>query len=231
MPTGAWPGEHCATMGRSIRTEVEELPVDAGPANIVWRRTRIDQPRGTINQLASTGQLRASLLRWALVLVPGVVLLGFVSAQLAQSGPDNPWFAGLVKPGIYPPPAVFGIVWTVLYLLMGLAAALVGAARGARGRGLALAVFALQLLVNLAWSPVFFGLHQMSVALGVVAALDLLVLLTLALFWRVRPLAGMLLAPYLAWVLFATLLTWQFLVLNPDADGMPTANAVTRVQL
>ncbi|MFC3173780.1 TspO/MBR family protein [Novosphingobium bradum] len=184
-----------------------------------------------MNQLASTGQLRASLLRWALVLVPGVVLLGFVSAQLARSGPDNPWFAGLDKPALYPPPATFGIVWTVLYLLMGLTAAMIGSARGARGRGFALAVFAVQLLVNLAWSPVFFGLHLMSAALGIVIALDLLVLLTVILFGRVRPLAGALLLPYLAWVLFATVLNWQFLQRNPDADGMPTANAVTRVQL
>jgi translocator protein len=184
-----------------------------------------------MNQLASSGQLRASLLRWALVLIPGIVLLGFVSAQLADSGPDNPWFAGLAKPALYPPPATFGVVWTALYLMMGLAAALVGAARGARGRGLALAVFALQLLVNMAWSPVFFGLHRMSTALGIVIAMDVLVLLTLILFWRVRVLAGALLVPYLAWILFATVLNWQILALNPDADGMPTANAVTRVQL
>jgi len=183
-----------------------------------------------MNQLASTGQLRASFLRWALVLVPGVVLLGFVSAQLGGSGPDNPWFAGLVKPASYPPPAAFGIVWTILYLLMGLAAAMIGSARGARGRGLALAVFFVQLAVNLAWTPVFFGLHQITGGLAVIAALDLLVLLAVAMFWRVRPLAALLLLPYLAWVLFATVLNWQFLQLNPDADGMPTANAVTRVQ-
>jgi len=184
-----------------------------------------------MNQLASTGQLRASLLRWALFLVPTTVLLGFVSGQLGGSGPDNPWFAGLAKPGIYPPPLAFPIVWGLLYVLMGLAAAMVGSAWGARGRGLALAAFAVQLLVNLTWSPVFFGLHLISAALGVILAMDLLVLVTVLLFWRVRPLAGALLLPYLAWILFATVLTWQFLQLNPDADGMPTANAVTRVQL
>jgi tryptophan-rich sensory protein len=119
----------------------------------------------------------------------------------------------------------------VLYALMGLAAAVVGSAWGARGRGVALAVFALQLLVNLAWSPVFFGMHLVSAALVVIVALDLLVILTTLLFWRVRPLAGALLLPYLTWILFATLLNWQFLVANPGADGMPTANAVTRVQL
>jgi len=184
-----------------------------------------------MNQLASTGQLRASLLRWALFLVPAVLMLGFVSSQLAQSGPDNPWFAGLAKPTLYPPPATFGIVWSALYVMMGLAAAVVGSSWGARGRGLALTVFVIQLLLNLAWSPVFFGLHLIRASLGVILALDLLVAVLVVLFWRVRPLAGLLVVPYLAWVLFATVLNWQILVLNPDADGMPTANAVTRVQL
>jgi tryptophan-rich sensory protein len=186
-----------------------------------------------MNQLASSGQLRASFLRWALVIVPLVVLLGFLSGQSAGSGPDNPWFADLVKPGIYPPPAAFGIVWTVLYVLMGLAAAMIGAARGAAGRGLALTLFMIQLLLNLAWSPVFFGLHHITIALYVIIALDIAVLLTIVAFWRVRHQAALLLLPYLAWVCFATVLNWQFLQLNPDADGATgsSAGAVTRMQL
>ncbi|MES2493856.1 MAG: TspO/MBR family protein [Pseudomonadota bacterium] len=184
-----------------------------------------------MNQLASSGQLRASYLRWALVLVPTVVLLGFLSGMLADSGPDNRWFAGLTKPSLYPPPATFGIVWTVLYILMGLAAAWIGASRGARGRGLALGLFALQLLLNVAWSPLFFGLHEMTQALYLLLALDLAVVATIAAFWRVRPQAALLLVPYLGWVLFATVLNWQFLAANPDADGAPGRGAVTRVKL
>ncbi|MDE2619182.1 MAG: tryptophan-rich sensory protein [Sphingomonadales bacterium] len=184
-----------------------------------------------MNQLASSGQLRASFLRWALVLVPLVMLLGFVSGRAGGSGPGNPWFDALVKPGIYPPPVTFGIVWSVLYVLMGLAAAWVGAARGAPGRGLALGVFAVQLLINLSWSPVFFALHQMSAALWIIIGLAVVVLVTIALFWRVRPGAGLLLAPYLAWVIFASVLNWQFIQLNPQADGAMTGGAVTRVQL
>jgi tryptophan-rich sensory protein len=184
-----------------------------------------------MNQIASPGQLRASFLRWALVLVPAVLLLGFVSSILANSNPTNPWFAQLIKPSLYPPPQTFGIVWSVLYVMIGLAAAMVGAARGAPGRGIAFAAFALQLVLNLSWAPLFFGLHQMSQALYLIVALDVAVLATLLLFWRVRPRAGLLLVPYLAWVLFATVLNWQFLAANPDADGMPTGNAVTRFQL
>ena len=172
-----------------------------------------------MTELASPGQLRASFLRWALVLVPGIVLLGFVSGRMAQSGPDNPWFAALVKPDIYPPPAAFGIVWTILYILMGLATAMIVTARGAPGRGLALGVFAIQLLLNLAWSPLFFGMQQITYALYLLLAIDVAVLATLVLFWRVRPRAGALLLPYMAWVLFATVLNWQFLEANPGADG------------
>jgi len=184
-----------------------------------------------MNQLASSGQLRASFLRWALVLVPLVMLLGFISGKAGGSTAKSPWFEAMAKPVLYPDPIVFPIVWTTLYLLMGLAAAMVGSAWGARGRGIALALFALQLLLNLAWSPLFFGLHEITKALVLIGVLDVAVLLTMVLFWRIRLLAGLLLLPYLAWVLFATVLNWQFLVLNPDADGMPTGNAVTRVQL
>ena len=172
-----------------------------------------------MNMLASRGQLRASFIRWALFTVPLVTLLGILSGRMAGSGPGNAWFDALVKPDIYPAPMWFGIVWTVLYILMGLALALVCAAWGARGRGVAIAVFVVQFLLNLAWSPVFFGAHQISGGLYILIALDLLVMLTIVLFWRVRGLAGALLLPYLAWVLFATALNWQFLQLNPDADG------------
>ncbi len=184
-----------------------------------------------MNRLASPAQLRASVLRWALFLVPAVMLLGFLSSQYAGSTADNPWFAALEKPAIYPPPATFGIVWTVLYALMGFTFALICAAWGARYRMPAILAFLLQLALNLAWSPVFFGEHRMALALAIVGALDAAVLLTAVLFWKVRPIAGALLLPYLAWVLFATVLNWQFLELNPAADGAEVSNAVQRIEL
>lgn len=181
--------------------------------------------------LASPGQLRASFVRWALVLVPAVLLAGFVSGQLAGSGPGNPWFDSLAKPSTYPPPVTFGIVWSVLYVLMGLAFAFVCSAWGARGRGVAITMFLIQLALNLAWSPVFFGAHQISGALVLIGVLDVMVLITLVLFWRIRRVAGLLMLPYLAWILFATLLNWQFLQLNPQADGAATTGAVQRIEL
>ena len=184
-----------------------------------------------MTELASPGQLRASYLRWALVLVPGIVLLGFLMSALVQGGPGNPWFDGLVKPSLYPAPQVFGIVWGVLYALMGLALAVIMTARGAWGRREAVIAFIVQLLLNLAWSPLFFGAHQITAALFLLVAIDIAVMVTIYLFWRVRPLAAWLLVPYLAWTLFATLLNWQFLEANPGADGQPAVQQVQRFEL
>lgn len=184
-----------------------------------------------MNRLASPAQLRASYMRWALFLVPLVVLLGLLSGRVSGSTADSPWFAALTKPAIFPPPLVFPIVWTILYVLMGLALALVCTAWGARWRGPAIAAFVLQLLVNLAWSPVFFGSHEIELGLYVILALDVLVIGTLWLFWKVRRAAVWLMLPYLAWILFATVLNWQFLRLNPDLDGVDMSGAVQRIEI
>jgi tryptophan-rich sensory protein len=184
-----------------------------------------------MNRLASPAQLRASFFRWALFVVPLVLLLGFLSGKIGGSAADNPWFSGLHKPSTFPPPIAFPIVWTTLYALMGVALALVCAAWGARGRVAAIVGFIVHLAINLAWSPVFFALHEMRVALAILLALDLVVLITTALFWRVRRLAGWLMVPYIAWILFATVLNWQFLEQNPTADGAKGSNAVERIEL
>lgn len=184
-----------------------------------------------MTELASAAQLRGAFMRWALFLVPAVVLLGLLSGQFAGSGPGNAWFDGLTKPSTYPPPQAFGIVWTVLYVLMGVAVSMVVAARGASGRTAALIAFAVQLVLNLSWSPVFFAAHQITGALALIVVLDLAAIATIALFWRVRPVAALLLAPYLAWLLFATLLNYQFLAANPEADGREAAKPVQRIEL
>ena len=181
--------------------------------------------------LASHAQLRASLMRWSLFTVPLIVGLGFLSGRLSGSGPDNPWFAALAKPAIFPPPVTFAIVWVALYVAMGVALAMVLSARGAPGRGVAVGIFAAQLLVNLAWSPIFFALHQIMAALVVIVVLVPLVALAAWLLWRVRPMAGALLLPYLAWVCFAALLTFQFWQLNPDAGVSAPAASTVRISL
>lgn len=180
--------------------------------------------------LASRGQLRASVLRWALFTVPLVLLLGFLSGRVGGDA-QSLWFQSLTKPAIFPPPMWFGIVWSILYAMMGFALALICAAWGARGRGLAIGFFVLQLMVNLAWSPVFFGLHDMRAALVVIGVLDVLVIVTIVLFWRIRWLAGALLLPYLAWILFATVLNWQFIEANPGGGQEAGSGAVERYEL
>jgi tryptophan-rich sensory protein len=183
-----------------------------------------------MNRLASPAQLRASFLRWALFTVPLVLLLGYLSGQAAGSSAGTPWFNALAKPSTFPPPVWFGIVWTVLYVLMGLAIAMVCTAWGARYRLPAILIFIVQLLINLAWSPVFFAEHEIQLALWIIIALDVAVLITIALFWRVRRSAAFLLFPYMAWIAFATVLNWQFLQLNPHAGQAPASNAVQRFE-
>jgi len=157
-----------------------------------------------------------SLKRWLLLAVPGVLLLGTLSGTLSGSAGDQPWFAALTKPSFYPPAAAFGIVWPILYVMLGVACALVGASQHPQRRA-ALVAFAVQLALNLAWSPAFFAAHRIGLALGILLVLDVAALVTAVLFWRVRRAAGLLLVPYLLWIAFATALNWQVLVLNPQA--------------
>lgn len=184
-----------------------------------------------MSEIASKGQLRLAYLRWAIVTVPFILLLGFASGRLAPSGSENPWFVRLAKPAIMPPDWAFPVAWTIIYVLLGLALAMVINARGARGRGAALTVFVLQMAINLAWSPVFFGLHQVSVALGMIAALIVLVALTALLFWRVRKGAALLLLPYLAWLCFAGVLLYEIDRLNPDAASLVLGRPADQMQI
>ncbi|MBS0482768.1 MAG: tryptophan-rich sensory protein [Proteobacteria bacterium] len=182
-----------------------------------------------MTELASPGQLRASYLRWALVLVPGILLLGLLAAAFAGNGVGDPWFYQLTIPEFYPPPAVFEAAWALIYVLMGLSAAGVVTARGAPGRGAALGFFAAQLVLSFGWAPLFFAMHRMSVALGLLVVVDLLAAVAVWRFWRIRPVAGALLLICLIWLLFVTALNWQFLDANPDADGRATGHAAATV--
>ena len=91
-----------------------------------------------MTEIATPGQLRMSYLRWALVTVPAIVLIGSLMGVLSNSGYGNRWFASLDLPAITPPGWVFGVVWPILYIMLGLSLAMILHARGAKGRGLAL---------------------------------------------------------------------------------------------
>jgi translocator protein len=148
-----------------------------------------------------------ALFGW-LALVFAAAALGAIASVNAAS-----FYAQLNKPAWAPPASLFGPVWTVLYLMMGVSAWLVGRSPGPRKA--ALALFGLQLAANALWSWLFFAWHR-----GALAAVDVLVLLalivcTVAAFRRCSRAAAALLLPYLAWVAFASLLTWAVWQRNP----------------
>lgn len=123
------------------------------------------------------------------------------------------WYPSLRKPRWNPPNAVFGPVWTVLYLAMAVAAWL--AWRTGAGVTLALSLFAAQLALNVAWSVVFFGLRQVRAGFVVIVCLWLAIAVTLVVFASIDPVAGALFVPYLAWVTFASFLNGAIARLNP----------------
>lgn len=154
----------------------------------------------------------SDLLR-ALVAIVAVNALGAVPAVLG--GPDSAWFDALTKPALYPPGWAFGVVWTLLFTLMGVAVFLV-AREGLDERRVqvALGLFVLQFAFNVAWTPTFFVLQRPLAALGVIVVLAVLLVPTIWAFDRVDRRAAALLVPYLAWVLFAAVLNYQFWTLN-----------------
>lgn len=161
-----------------------------------------------------------SFARWALVCVPGIVLLGFLSGRSVASGNDNAWYQALVKPGLTPPGWVFPVAWTTLYIMLGLALAIILNARGARGRVLAVGLFAAQFALNLLWTPLFFGAHKVGPALLVIVVMLLLSIATTFAFARIRKTAAWLMLPYLVWLSFAGVLNFRVGQLNPGADTL-----------
>lgn len=161
-----------------------------------------------------------SFLRYAVVTVPAIVLLGTLSGFLSNSGYSNPWFDALRKPGFMPPGWAFGVAWTILYILIGISLAMLLHAKGARKRERAMILFGLMLVINLAWSPVFFGMHKVTFALGMIAAMIVLTASLILILWRIRIVAALLLYPYLGWLMFAGLLNYEILRLNPNAETL-----------
>jgi len=182
-----------------------------------------------LREIASKQQLRLAFMRWAVVTVPFILLLGFASARLAPSGSANSWYVALVKPAGTPPDWVFPVAWTTVYILLGVALAMIIHARGSRLRGPAIALFAVQMVVNLIWSPLFFGMHQVSWALTTIVVLFGLAFATTMLFGRVRAGAAWLMVPYLAWLVFAGLLTYRISELNPGAETLVPPSSTSQI--
>jgi tryptophan-rich sensory protein len=181
--------------------------------------------------IASKTELQMSFLRYAMFTVPGVLLAGTLSGLLSGSGSSNPWFAALAKPPIMPPGWTFAVAWTILYILLGLSLAMLLHAKGARNRERALILFAIQLLLNFAWSPLFFAGHKVDVALSVIAAMIVVAVFMIFVMWKIRVWAAALLLPYFSWLLFALTLNYQIIELNPDAERLEPRATTINIQV
>jgi translocator protein len=153
--------------------------------------------------------------------VIGLVLWVGVSLGAGQTGNwlgggDASFYQQLQQPAWAPPPWLFGPVWIVLYVMMGVAAWLVWRERGFGGARLPLTLFLVHLIFNAAWTGIFFGLRNFGLAFAEIVVLWLMILAVLLLFWRVRPLAGALLLPYLLWVTYAAALNFALWRMNPQ---------------
>lgn len=147
-------------------------------------------------------------------LVAFLVICFGVSAAggAATASTVGTWYQALQKPPFNPPDWLFTPVWTVLYVMMAVAGWRVWRAHGLRGARAAMALFAIQLALNLAWSFVFFGYRLIGAALVEIVALLVAIVVTTILFWRRDRIAGALFVPYAGWVGFATVLNlalWQ----------------------
>lgn len=140
--------------------------------------------------------------------------IGAVASIQAKS-----FYSLLSQPDWAPPAGVFGPVWTTLYTLMAIAAWLVWRTGGFSAHRRALTLFLVQLAVNALWSWLFFVWHLGGTAFAEVLLLWCLILATLVAFWRVSPLAGLMLVPYLLWVGFASALNFSLWQLNPHILG------------
>jgi translocator protein len=149
------------------------------------------------------------------LVVVGVVATAVLGGLGSQDAPQ--FYGQLTLPRWAPPAGVFGPVWTALYLAMALAGCLVAQQRVLPRA--ALGLFFAQLVVNTAWSWLFFYWHSGMLAMLDIVLLDALVVATIAAFWRLRPIAAVLLLPYLAWIAFATALTWSVWQRNPGLLG------------
>jgi tryptophan-rich sensory protein len=158
--------------------------------------------------------LRSSTQKWLGLLA--WVLVAFMPAATAAFVDTGSWYGSLKRPAWTPPSWVFGPVWTLLYLLMGIAAWRVWVRHGLVDRipQLAIVLFLVHLIFNAAWTWLFFGLHMLTAGAVEIAILWAMILALQVLFWKLDRIAGALLVPYLLWVSYAVTLNIGFAVMN-----------------
>jgi tryptophan-rich sensory protein len=140
--------------------------------------------------------------------------VGFVSGGVTAAEIPT-WYASLTKPSWTPPNWAFPVVWNILYAMMGVSLWLLwDRSTDAPARRTAITLFLLQVALNAAWSPVFFGLHQTRWALAIIVVMSITIAATIVAAWRPQRIAAWLLIPYLAWVVYATSLNAGIVMLN-----------------
>ena len=154
-----------------------------------------------------------------LITVPAIFIIGTLMGYLSNSGFENGWYAALQKPAFQPPAWMFGVVWTALYIMLGLALAIILHLPPSKLRRDALWLFGGQLALNFSWSPVFFGMHMIDVAFLIIIVMLVMSIATAGLFRRLKPVAGWLMLPYLLWLCLASALNYETGRLNPGADA------------
>jgi tryptophan-rich sensory protein len=162
---------------------------------------------------------RENLWKAALVAVVAIELLGGLSGWLSNSGYGNDWFAAVQKPFFMPPGWTFGVVWPILYALLGVALAMILAEPPSDRRRTALVLFFVQLALNFAWSPIFFAGHDITLAKWVIFVMAAIAAAAARQFLKLRRAAGLLMVPYLAWLVFAATLNATIEALNPGAGA------------
>ena len=144
----------------------------------------------------------------------GWIILTFLAPAAGFQARPDAWFGRLNKPSWNPPSWIFAPVWTTLYLLMAIAAWLVWTHGGWHKQTLPLALFVVQLFLNAAWTPLFFGAHRPGLAFIDIVLMWLAILATIIAFTHVTVIAACLLIPYIAWVSFASVLNFTIWRLN-----------------
>ena len=127
---------------------------------------------------------------------------------------DYSWYSALIQPPLKPPAWLFAPVWTILYISMGIALFLYARKYTIKSKAWGYVLFFTQLLVNLSWSPAFFGMKNIGLALALIILLDILVVLNIIEFFKISKTAGRILIPYFIWLLFATYLNIGIFILN-----------------
>lgn len=145
-----------------------------------------------------------SLLVFIAITLGGGLIVGFATLP-------GEWYASLQKPSFNPPNWIFAPVWSVIYVLIAIAG---WRTWNAKREGISMKVWVTQLVLNFLWSPVFFGARQIGPALVIIGALLIAIVVFILLRRRSDPVAAWLFAPYLLWVMFATVLNWSIFVLN-----------------